>query len=161
MTRGFRNVDALVDVEKNLLVFERDPGSTCDDDPMFGTMQVHLIAEPRPGIDRHVFDLVVWPLVQNRIMPPGPVGCPVLLGFDAVPAFKFVDHIAHFLCFILVADEGGVIRVDNDKILQPDGGENAFVPVKDAIPVVKGDNISAQDVSPNVTPAPGSLKREK
>jgi len=65
------NIDRFADVDITWLTVEDQLTRTADDEPMFGTMSMALVAETFVRLDDDLFHLVAVGTTQHRVTAPG------------------------------------------------------------------------------------------
>ena len=118
-----KDVDALVFADELFHVADEHLGGAVHDNPVLGTMMVHLHGQLAAGIDVQQLDLEARADVEALEEAPRAVGADVALLLTAAGLLESLDDLGDVLRAGPVSDQQCVRRVDNDQILDADGGD--------------------------------------
>lgn len=122
---GFGDVGGFVFVEVELVFVFCDFGGSFDDDPVFGAVEVSLEGDVLSGVDGEAFDLVSVAFFECGVVAPGAVDGEVGVGDVAALFFEGVHDFFYILGAVFWGDEEGVGGVDDEEVVDADGGDGS------------------------------------
>ena len=131
MAVGGRDVGGLVGPHEDLFIAVGDLGHALDDDPVLVAVVVHLQAQAGAGFHLDALDLVARAFAQDGVGAPGARHGTVQLGGLVLASFQFLHHLLHLLGLVGGSHQQGVGGVDDEQVLQADGGHQAVFAVVD------------------------------
>jgi hypothetical protein len=136
-----RDVGRLVLAEQDHFLAARDLGRTTDDDPMFGTMMVHLQGERGAGADDDALDLEALAAVDAVVPAPRAMHLAMEFGFATAGSLEPTDDGLDLLGALLGRDQHGIGGFNHHHVLAADAGDQ---------PVLGHDQVAGGILEPDV-----------